>query len=35
MPNPLFNEETLKKAPTTWAPPQPGTDYITSRPARR
>jgi uncharacterized YccA/Bax inhibitor family protein len=28
MPNPLFNEQTLKKAPATWAPPQPGTDYI-------
>ena len=28
MPNPLFNEDTLKKAPATWAPPQPGTDYI-------
>jgi uncharacterized YccA/Bax inhibitor family protein len=28
MPNPLFNEDTLKKAPAQWAPPQPGTDYI-------
>jgi uncharacterized YccA/Bax inhibitor family protein len=28
MPNPLFNENTLKKAPAQWAPPQPGTDYI-------
>jgi uncharacterized YccA/Bax inhibitor family protein len=28
MPNPMFNESTLKSAPTTWAPPQPGTDYI-------
>jgi uncharacterized YccA/Bax inhibitor family protein len=28
MPNPLFNEETLKKAPAQWSPPQPGTDYI-------
>jgi uncharacterized YccA/Bax inhibitor family protein len=28
MPNPLFNEQTLKKAPATWAPPQAGTDYI-------
>ena len=28
MPNPLFNEDTMKKAPTTWAPPQPGTDYL-------
>jgi uncharacterized YccA/Bax inhibitor family protein len=28
MPNPLFNEDTLKKAPAEWAPPQAGTDYV-------
>ena len=28
MPNPLFNESTMKKAPATWAPPEPGTEYI-------
>ena len=28
MPNPMFNESTMRKASQTWAPPQPGTDYI-------
>jgi uncharacterized YccA/Bax inhibitor family protein len=28
MPNPLFNEETMKKAPAQWAPPQSGTEYF-------
>jgi len=28
MPNPMFNESTMRKASKTWAPPQPGTDYI-------
>ena len=28
MPNPLFNESTMKNASTTWAPPEPGTQYL-------
>jgi uncharacterized YccA/Bax inhibitor family protein len=28
MPNPMFNESTMKNASTTWAPPEPGTDFI-------
>jgi uncharacterized YccA/Bax inhibitor family protein len=28
MPNPMFNESTMKKASTEWPPPQPGTEYV-------
>jgi uncharacterized YccA/Bax inhibitor family protein len=28
MPNPMFNESTIKQASTTWAPPTAGTDYL-------
>jgi uncharacterized YccA/Bax inhibitor family protein len=28
MPNPMFNEATIKNASTTWAPPAAGTDYL-------
>jgi uncharacterized YccA/Bax inhibitor family protein len=28
MPNPMFNESTVQRASSTWAPPQAGTDYF-------
>jgi uncharacterized YccA/Bax inhibitor family protein len=28
MPSPMFNESTIKQAKQTWAPPEPGTDFI-------
>jgi uncharacterized YccA/Bax inhibitor family protein len=28
MPNPMFNESTMRSASQTWAPPEPGTEYF-------
>ena len=28
MPNPVLNEQTMRSAPATWAPPEPSTDYF-------